>query len=342
MVRLRLEPEDEYMHDTEGASNFNESMYFNFYDAEPALGGFVRLGNRPNERYAEQTTCLYLPDGRVGFMFQRPEISNNESFDAGGCERSRSLSPSRSSRFATRASWCCSTSPKQMAIPARRSGTTPAVEVSRRSHYRGCPPCTAASPWTTTGSRSWTGERVREGALRAARGCARRVRVGDDHWEVDGYGLRDHSWGPRFWQAPWWYRWLTGNCGEDFGFMLSIIAGRDGRRRRGGIVFSDGAYRDVLECTVETGWRGEDSYHQTITALARTDEREYRITGQVLSLIPLRNRRRTPEGEQLITRISEGMTEWQVEGVGVGYGLSEYLDQIVDGAPVGVAEDDGA
>jgi hypothetical protein len=41
-----------------------------------------------------------------------------------------------------------------------------------------------------------------------------------------------------------------------------------------------------------------------------------------------------------MTRISEGMTRWQVEGVGTGYGLSEYLDQIVDGVPVGVAEED--
>ena len=43
-----------------------------------------------------------------------------------------------------------------------------------------------------------------------------------------------------------------------------------------------------------------------------------------------------------MTRISEGMTKWTVasgpyEGK-VGYGLSEYLDQIIDGQPVGIAE----
>ena len=30
------------------------------------------------------TVCVYLPDGRVGFMFQRPEIASNDAFDAGG------------------------------------------------------------------------------------------------------------------------------------------------------------------------------------------------------------------------------------------------------------------
>jgi len=54
-----------------------------------------------------------------------------------------------------------------------------------------------------------------------------------------------------------------------------------------------------------------------------------------MSLIPLRNRRRTPDGEELMTRITEGMTEYRCDGE-VGYGLSEYLDQIVDGEPVGL------
>jgi hypothetical protein len=54
-----------------------------------------------------------------------------------------------------------------------------------------------------------------------------------------------------------------------------------------------------------------------------------------MSLIPLRNRRRKPDGEDLMTRITEGMTEYTCDGE-VGYGLSEYLDQIVDGEPVGL------
>src|SRR5947209_20407529 len=81
---MRLEPSDEYMHPLEEASNFNESMYFNVYDPTERIGGWFRLGNRANEGYAEMTTCVYLPDGRVGFMFSRPEIADNNAFDAGG------------------------------------------------------------------------------------------------------------------------------------------------------------------------------------------------------------------------------------------------------------------
>ena len=85
-------------------------------------------------------------------------------------------------------------------------------------------------------------------------------------------------------------------------------------------------------------WEGEDSYHHEVTALLRSKDKEWRMTGKVLNLIPLRNRRIDPDGNPLVTRISEGMTEWTLDDGRVGYGLSEYLDQIVDGQPVGVAE----
>ena len=71
-------------------------------------------------------------------------------------------------------------------------------------------------------------------------------------------------------------------------------------------------------------------------------KKEWRFEGKVNNLIPLRNRRQDPDGNWLLTRISEGMTTWTItegEHAGdVGYGMSEYLDQIIDGSPVGLAE----
>ena len=83
-IEIKLEPQDEFNHQPDEASNYNESMYFNVFDHNKKMGGWFRLGNRPNEGYAEMTCCIYLPDGRIGFMFGRPEITTNEVFDAGG------------------------------------------------------------------------------------------------------------------------------------------------------------------------------------------------------------------------------------------------------------------
>ena len=142
--------------------------------------------------------------------------------------------------------------------------------------------------------------------------------------------------GPRFWQAPWWYRWLTGNFGERDGFVVSIVTRRNGDQMVGGVWLEDGEYQPLERVTIDTDWRSDDYYPEHIRAHVATASAEHVIEGRVLSLIPLRNRRTSPEGEQLLTRISEGMTEWRSDGR-VGFGLSEYLDQIVDGQPVGVA-----
>ena len=336
-MRLRLDPADEYMHPLEEASNFNESMYFNYFDPRERLGGFLRLGNRANEGYAELTTCLYLPDGRVAFTYARPEISDNDAFDAGGM-RFEVLTPFEAQQVSYDGKLCLLERPLEMAEPRRAFTENPWTSCHVDLEYRGLSPMLGGERVHDDGSSiaENPSEAFARGHYEQHVGARGMVRVGDEEWAVDGFGLRDHSWGPRFWQAPWWYRWLTGNFGEGGGFVVSIVTRRSGEQQVGGVWLEAGQYQPLERVTLDTTWRTEDSYHDRIRAVVATADAEHVIEGRVLSLIPLRNRRRTPEGEQLLTRISEGMTEWRA-GDRVGFGLSEYLDQIVDGQPVGVA-----
>src|SRR2546423_1474840 len=341
MTTMRLEPSDEYMHPLEEASNFNESMYFNVYDPAEKIGGWFRLGNRANEGYAEMTTCIYLPDGSVGFMYGRPEIKDNDAFDAGGM-RFEVVTPFEELKVSYNGHACMLDDPLQMADPGKAFRENPMAPCTVELTYRGLSPMAGGEPVNDDGTaiETMSDDSASEGGFArghyeqhvGARGV---IRVGDREWPIDGFGLRDHSWGPRFWQAPWWYRWLTINFGEDFGLMVTTRGTREGARTSGGMVFTEGRYEWVRDATIETEWTGADTYHQKIKVSARTDEREYLVDGDVLSLIPLRNRRKSPEGDLLVTRISEGVTEWKCDGR-VGYGLSEYLDQIIDGRPVGV------
>ena len=117
-------PEDDFTHPLGPESNFNESMYFNFFDREKSIGGFVRLGNRANEGQAEMTVTLYLPDGRVLFMFKRPEIESNDAFDAGGC-RFEVLEPTQTLRTVYQGSVLELTEPREMADPKRAFAESP-------------------------------------------------------------------------------------------------------------------------------------------------------------------------------------------------------------------------
>ena len=78
------------------------------------------------------------------------------------------------------------------------------------------------------------------------------------------------------------------------------------------------------DVTISTETRGDEQYHERITGLLRSSRsnREWQFTGEVIDLIPLRNRR---AGQN--THIGEGMTEYTLDGERIGYGLSEYLDQ---------------
>ena len=135
----------------------------------------------------------------------------------------------------------------------------------------------------------------------------------DQTWTVSGLGLRDHSWGPRTWQAPWYYRWLTMNFADGTGLMLSRVARPDGPGTRGGFVWDGHELHVVRDVQLRTDWTGTGSYHSKVHATFSTgrdgDEGITRtVTGEVLNLIPLRNRR-----EGRVTRISEGLTRWHLD-----------------------------
>jgi hypothetical protein len=332
-----VDPVHEYTHPLEDDPSFNESMYFNFFDPAAGLGGFFRLGNRANEGYAEMTVCIYLPGGRVAFMYKRPEIDDNDAFDAGGI-RFEVLEPFKRIDVSYTGKVVILDDPLQMADPKKAFTENPYAECEVRIEYSGVSAMFGGEP---DEPHEKPGEEFAKGHYEQLIAGTGTIRVGDEEWAVDGYGLRDHSWGPRYWQAPWYYRWLTANFGDDFGFMASRVARRDGEGTRGGFVWDDGKMHLCDDFSITTSWVGDDTYHQGIeaTLVSSRSDREWKVTGKVMSLIPLRNLRPDPNtGEMLVTRISEGMTEWTLSDGRVGYGLSEYLDQIIDEKPVGIAE----
>jgi hypothetical protein len=327
----RLEPKDDFTHVPSEESNFNESMYFNMYDPAARLGGFFRIGNRVNEGRAEMTACLYLPDGRVGFTFARPRISTNDRFDAGGM-RFQVIRPLEELTISYDGPLTLLADPLEMSDPKEAFTNNPAVACSVDLRY------TATAP-PMGGERESTDERLGEEFARAHYeqlvAASGSVVVGDQSWAVNGFGLRDHSWGPRSWQAPWYYRWLVGN-GAEFGFMGSRSYRRNGDVAQGGFIWDGGKLHLSDRCEIATTWTSEDDYHKVVDLTIFSGTKEWAIRGEVLNLIPLRNRR-----DDMVTRISEGLTEWKLADGRVAHGLSEYLDQIVEGRPVGLVEQAG-
>jgi hypothetical protein len=334
-TKVRLEPQDEFPHVPDAAANYNESMYFNMFDPAKKVGGWFRIGNRPNEGYAEITVCLYLPGGRIAFMFGRPKISGNTEMNAGGL-KVEVVEPLKRLRVTYEGKALVLARPGEMADPAKAYRDNPSLPCSVDLDFTGVSPMFGGetvkedgSPIEVDPEKSFAKAHYEQHM--AAKG---RFVVGDETFDVEGHGLRDKSWGPRHWQAINWYRWCPMNFGPDFAMMISLVADDTGKVRQGGMVLKDGAYDLISQATMDSDW-DVNGYQTALRSHVVTESgATYDVEGQVLSLIPLRNRRKTPDGAELTTRITEGMTEYRCNGQ-VGYGLSEYLDQIVDGRPTG-------
>jgi hypothetical protein len=328
---MRLEPRDELPHEPDAAENFNESVYANAFDPVKRVGGWMRLGNRVNEGYAELSVCLYLPDGRVACQFKRPPIDSNDSFDAGGL-RYEVGEPFRSVSMAYDGELLVLDDPEALRDAAAVFAEAPRAPGRVRWELETISPAHGGEP-TTPGAEQRTlyGLDFSRGHFNqhvAGRGS---IEVGGERWELDGFGWRDHSWGPRYWQAIWAYRLFVGNCGRDRGFMLLRNMAADGPSRRLGVLLVDGSYEEVLDLDVVTRWSGEDPAGATIAV--RTAQRKAVIEARVITLVPLRNRRRAG-AETLVSRVAEGFTEFVWEDR-FGYGMSEYIERVEDGRPVG-------
>jgi hypothetical protein len=316
-----LVPEDDYTHPLGPEPNFNESMYFNFVDRARRVGGFVRLGNRANEGRAELTTTLYLPDGRVLFTFARPQISHNDAFDAGGM-RFEVEEPAQRLRTRFEGELLMLREPRAMADPKRAFAESPRRRVKLELVHDAVGPM--------YGGHADREESEREAAQQFAKAHYEQhmavkgeLLLEGESIPIEGFGLRDHSWGPRYWQAIHSYEWLTLNFGADFGAMVSIIRRDEKSERVGGVVVRGDELDTLRSAQVTAEYEDNGLYHRRVTARLETQRGErLDISGEVVSFIPLRNRR----GE-MVTHIGEGMTEWRC-GDRVGYGLSEFLRQV--------------
>ena len=220
-----VKPEDDYTHTLGPEENFNESVYFNFFDREKQMGGFIRMGNRANEGHAEMTVIVYQSDGSALFNYKRPQISHNDGWDAGGL-KVEVLVPGEKIRTTFVGSVVYLADPREMREPSVAFKENPHKKVRLDLVHEGVGPIYGhvAEPGGAGSQNDFARAHYEQhmkvtGTLQVEDGPV---------LEIAGHGLRDHSWGPRYWQSTPSYRWITGNFGDDIGMVLSVVGGRVG------------------------------------------------------------------------------------------------------------------
>ncbi|MEO8298036.1 MAG: hypothetical protein ABI574_09535 [Burkholderiales bacterium] len=333
-TKLRLNPQDDYTHLPEPVSNYNESMYFNAFDSSAGVGAWMRIGNRPNEGHAEMTCCVYLPDGKVGFMYARQPISDNKAMDA-GVLRFDMIEPFKRMRVRYEGDLLLMANPLDMANPSAAFKSNPKKPALIELDYEGVSPMHGGEIVTLDDQPI---ELDPEHAV--FRGHLEQYMAATGHITVDGQryafsngtGYRDKSWGPRYWHNFYWYRWVPVTFGPDFGVLLSIM-GREGDEPYiMGNVLRDGTLTPVRNVKMTTDW-DESFHHRGFTVTFDAGERSYQVDGKVRSLVPLRHKAQPGGDQTTYTRITEALTEYRCEGRTV-LAMSEFCDLVTNGIPI--------
>jgi hypothetical protein len=326
----RLVPADEGLHPVGETGNWNESRYFDFWDPSQRLGGWLRLGIRPNEGHAEMSVCVNLPDGRAAFMFGRPTTRSN-ALAAGG-QSWEVRDPFVESRVSYRGEVMLLPDPWTLVDPKTAFTTAPRVDCDLDLTVRGHGLSSVMGQDQDHIGRIFLPGQADFHYQHLVRSSGT-VKVGADGWTVDGSGGKDHSWGPRNWHAKIYLRWLIALVDDDFGFMLVRAVGPT-KQTRSGFVWDAGRFLLVDGFEMRNRYGSDPLYELLRTEVTmHSGARTWSAEGIPVQWVPLRHRQ---EGKTL--RIVKSPTDWTLPDGRRGAGMCEYHDLLEDGVPVGLAE----
>ena len=322
-------PADEFMHEPTDDPQFNESAYYNFVDGDSGHGLLIRMGNRVNEGHAEVTVVVYLPGGAAAIRFDRAPITTNEAFDAGGL-RFDVVEPLQTMQVSFAGTAYLLPKGTDLADPKRAFSTSPQVPVHLGLRYESLIP--------VYGLGEGSGIQGAEDAIAVGhyQGPCRVtgwLELDGERRDVSGLGYRDHSWGPRKWLGPSYWRWLSCLADDKNGFVAWSQKIGTERSPGNGMVLRDGVRELVTRVDVTSEYGPHPHYPTSMAVRMQTESGDVvTATGEVFHNVPLRHRR----GDQ-VARLTEVLVRFDVNGT-TGYGICEYHDLMQDGVPAGMSE----
>jgi hypothetical protein len=330
---IRLTDEDEGLHQPGEQINWNESRYVDFWDSAQRLGGWFRIGARPNAGYAEMSACVFLPDGRTAFAFDRASIEGN-ALRADGLSW-RVERPWHANRVTFDATMSLFDDAWVLIDPKRAFARSPSA------------PAEIDLVCTTEGLDATMGQDQDQHHLIFLPGQADfhyqhlahvtgSIRLGQTSYQVDARGGKDHSWGPRNWHAKIYLRWLICALDDDNGFMLVRAVGPT-KQTRSGFVWVDREFRVVDDFEMANHYAGAPHYElQRTEVTVRAGDCAWTATGIPQRHLPLRHRQPNEAGEEATLRIVKQPTDWTFTDGRRAPGHLEYHDLMDDDVPVGL------
>jgi hypothetical protein len=286
---------------------WSDSFYFGGGDGR-GLAFYSRIGRRPNEGMTEGALGIWLPG--QGFLL---------SFGRAGVEDEIACGPVAFEPLEPLASW-------QLRLDGSGRLFERAEHIATaRDRYREVEVSgdLQFGAWGSPLSfRSGLTEGVASEHFEQPGSVTGTIAVDGERRDLDGRGLRDHSWGVRDWQRVPYWRWFGLVVDPDHYVMVNNVGVAGGGETAGGFLMREGELAPIVACETESELDPELGCQRRFHARARDERgRSTEIEGRAVEVAPLRQRR-----DGRLTHVNEGLTEYEWEGHR-GMGISEYLIQ---------------
>ncbi len=332
MTNTTANTADERMHPVGNAPAWSESYYFNFVDPATKVAMFTRMGFRPGDGWADGLHVVYLGGDRVAFTYGRRTIGKN-LLDYNGDLKAGNLEiicrdPFKhwQVRYQGPAEDINNSAILLERKKLRPEGWYKAATLDMDVNFHGI----SDPHYAASGER---GHFEQTGRVTGS------IRLDGETFQVDGYGVRDKSWGPRDWgagassgaatnsgapqkpnvgPAPF-VNWFSMNFGPDLALGGAAVRHADGVMRGAGWFNANGRNEELTDVIIESRYRADSIWHTDVRLTGRTSSGQaLDITGKVLTVCPTKIPMRGGA-----TFVNEGLAEFTLDGK-TGYGIAEH------------------
>jgi hypothetical protein len=332
MFAEHIAPVHEYRHEPDETPSYNESTYYNFASPGSGVVGWLRIAVQPNRPAGQATALIFLPEGETLMTFLRVTDSDPSALAVGPIAIEVG-EPHRRQRLTFDGPVSVFSDPRALSDPG------PA--------FRAAPLADLHIDLTITGNGDSFGASGEDRANILEESMALghyeqfvlndgTLRVGDREYPIDGGGLRDHSWGPRDWAGPLYYRWISASFDDGLAIMGLEVAQPDGAFTRRAAIVSGGvaAEAEISDVTVE--WT-DDGFCRVLTCQLKSGQGDLTLTGTVrepTQFVPLRHHRPAEGTSKGVMRIGYSSYEFTLDDGRRGLGIVEVHDRLIDGLPI--------
>ncbi|MBO3841562.1 MAG: hypothetical protein FGF48_04005 [Candidatus Brockarchaeota archaeon] len=285
-------PRDEQNHKPSERKDWRESYYFNFVDLENMVSGFATIGLYPNLSRREFVFAVFHEGERHLYHQEHDSPFSLETLE---CLDDGHLCFQLVEALK---SWRIVFSGLELEAEILWTGRFPAFSFGRGS------------------GTSWEGHFEQSGKVSGV------MRIRGFEKNIQGYGQRDKSWGPRQWHIDYWYAFHAQF--RDFSIGLRMDSVKGVKTVSGGVSTAWGS-TPVSSVRVETEYGGEPGTPTgAATRVICQDGKEYVVRSKLLSPSSfVKFTRRFPGGT---TELFEAMAVHRLEESGeTGSGLLEWL-----------------